>query len=408
MKASSCIWVVLFGLVFLSGRNETGAQDWPQWRGINRDARADGFNVPATWPEDLTKKWSVSVGEGVSTPALVGDKLFVFARQSDTEILRCLNAETGEPVWQNEYATEGATGAAARFSGPRSSPTVAEGKVVTLGVRGILSCVDAATGETIWRKDDFSGQWPRFFTSSSPMVLDGVCIAQLGGQEDGVIVAYDLTTGDEKWRSPGEGTAYASPVLLAAEGSQSIIAQTDKSIVSIDLSDGSILWQTPFEAPRRGYNAATPIVDGSMVIYSGSGRGTKAVQLEKQEGEWKAKELWSNETSVQFNSPILKDGLVYGISDGDALFCLNAQNGETVWTTSLARGRGYGSVVDAGSVLVALTPSSELLVFEPSNQEYKELARYKVSDSDTYAYPVLAGSRIYVKDQDSVALWTVE
>jgi outer membrane protein assembly factor BamB len=240
------------------------------------------------------------------------------------------------------------------------------------------------------------------------MILGGLCIAQLGGQEDGVIVAYNLTTGEETWRSPGEGTAYASPVLLAAAETQSIIAQTDKSVVSIDSANGTILWQTPFVPPRRGYNAATPIIDGSMIIYSGSGRGTTAVQLEKQGPEWKAKELWSNETSVQYNSPILKDGLVYGISDGDALFCLNAETGETVWTTPLARGRGYGSVVDAGSVLLALTPSSELLIFEPNNQEFKEIARYKVSDSDTYAYPVLAGSRIYVKDQDSVALWMVE
>ena len=96
-------------------------------------------------------------------------------------------------------------------SGPRSSPTVAEGKIVTLGVGGVLSCVDAAKGKLLWRKDDFSGAWPRFYTASSPIVTDGLCIAQLGGESKGGIVAYDLATGDQKWKWTDDGTAYASP-----------------------------------------------------------------------------------------------------------------------------------------------------------------------------------------------------
>src|SRR5262245_6651211 len=114
------------------------AQDWPQWRGPNRDGRATGFTAPAAWPKELTQKWKVSVGDGVATPALVGDKLFVFSMQGGNEVIRCLEADTGKEVWQEKYPAQGATGPAAGFAGPRASPTVADGKLVTLGVRGTL------------------------------------------------------------------------------------------------------------------------------------------------------------------------------------------------------------------------------------------------------------------------------
>ena len=98
------------------------AQDWPQWRGPNRDGKVTGFSAPAIWPKELTKKWNVTVGDGVATPALVGDKLFVFARQDGNEILRCLNASDGKELWSDSYAAAGSSGASRGFSGPRSSP----------------------------------------------------------------------------------------------------------------------------------------------------------------------------------------------------------------------------------------------------------------------------------------------
>src|SRR5688572_28125669 len=148
-------WIRSFAAVaIVATASISMAQDWPQWRGPNRDAKASGFKAPATWPKELTQKWKVSVGGGVSTPAIVGDRVFVFVRQGDEEILRCLNAETGDEVWQAKYAPKesqfrGDDG----YTGPRSSPTVADGKVVTFGATGVLCCFDAATGKELWRKD---------------------------------------------------------------------------------------------------------------------------------------------------------------------------------------------------------------------------------------------------------------
>jgi outer membrane protein assembly factor BamB len=400
------------------------AQDWPQWRGTNRDGKATAFDAPTTWPKDLKKQWSVTVGDGVATPALVGDNLYVFARQGHDEVIRCLAVADGKERWSDKYESASFSGPDAGFQGPRSSPTVADGKVITLGSSGILSCYDAATGKKLWRNEDYKGSVPRFHVSSSPIVVDGLCVAQLGGGSKGVVVALDMATGQEKWKAGGESPGYASPMVLNVGGDKAIVAETEQAIVAVGAANGKQLWKTPYPVQRMGYNASTPMVDGQTVIYGGSARGTKAVKFEKSADGIAAKELWSNsDNSVQFNSPVLKSGLIFGLSGTNKLFCIHADTGKTAWSSDVGstpaagagggRGRGmgrsgYGSIVDAGSVLVALTPAGNLVFFEPSEQAFKEVAKYKVASGDAYAYPVLSGKRLFVKDKDSVTLWTVE
>jgi len=411
MKDANRTMVALAGCVVVMFASCAVAQDWPQWRGPNRDGKVSGFTAPKKWPKELTQKWEVTVGTGDATPALVGDKLYVFTRQGADEITLCLNAGSGKELWKDKYAAQAVPGAASRqHPGPRSSPAVADGKVVTLGVGGVLSCLDAATSKVVWRKDPFPRVVPKFFTAMSPLIVDGMAIAQLGGKGNGAIIAYDLTTGDEKWRWADEGPEYASPALLTVEGTRQIVTLVEKSIVGIGVTDGKLLWKLPFVPRRMAYNAATPIIDGQTVIYTGKGRGAKAVKIEKKGDAFVARELWSNpELAPQFNTPVLKDGLLFGLSDRSNLFCINAKTGQTAWTDSTSRGRGgFAAIVDAGSCLLALPSNSELLVFKPSGKEYAELARIKVAETPTYAYPVIAGKRIYVKDEKTLAMWTIE
>ena len=231
-KQNRSIGVMVGGMILISA-SCVFAQDWPQWRGANRDGKATGYTAPQTWPKALTQKWKVTVGLGDATPALVSDKLYVFARQGEDEVTLCLNPADGKERWQNKYAAQAVTEPAARHPGPRSSPTVAEGKVVTLGVVGILSCLDAATGKEVWRKDEFPKVVPPFFTAMSPIMVDGMCIAHLGGKDQGAIIAFDLAAGNQKWRWAGDGPAYASPVLMTVEGTKQIVVQTEKNIVSV-------------------------------------------------------------------------------------------------------------------------------------------------------------------------------
>jgi hypothetical protein len=262
--------------------------------------------------------------------------------------------------------------------------------------------------------------------------VGGLCIAQLGGSDGGGIVAYDLATGNEKWKWTGNSPAYGSPVLAALGGKKVIIAPTDDNMVALDTADGKLLWETEYSQGR--YNAATPIVDGDTLIFAGPERGMTAETLVLEDGKLTVKDLWRNtDHSVQFNTPVLKDGLLFGLSNRDAVFCVDAKSGATLWPeppsgesgeSSGERGRGrggrgsrggrggggggYGSVVDAGAVLFTLTRTGKLQVLAPSKEKLEPIASYQVADGGTYAYPVIAGSRIFIKDASSVTLWTVE
>jgi outer membrane protein assembly factor BamB len=409
MKSANRLMGAALAAVTLISAACAFAQDWPQWRGPNRDGKVTGFTAPQTWPKELTAKWKVTVGAGDSTPALVGDKLYVFSRQAGDEVTTCLDPATGKELWQRKYPAQAVTGPASRHPGPRSSPAVAEGKVVTLGVGGVLFCLDAATGNVVWQNEEFSKIVPQYFTAMSPIIVDGMAIAHLGGQGNGAMMAFDLPTGNLKWKWAGEGPAYASPVVATVAGTKQLVTMTEKSIVGVGVADGKLLWQVPFPARGMAYNAATLIVDGDTVFYTGQGRGTKAVKIEKQGDGFAAKELWNNaEIGVQFNTPVLKDGLLYGLSDKAVFFCLDAKTGQAAWIDAVRRGGNFAASLDAGTVIVALPSNSELTVFKPSGKEYAELARIKVAGTATYAHPVIAGNRIFVRDQDTVALWTIE
>ncbi len=432
LRSTAVVWSVLAAM-FATSAN---ALDWPQWRGPNRDGMAAEFQAPKTWPKELKKGWSVPVGEGVATPALVGGRLYVFGREDGQEVVRCLNANSGKEIWKDKYESGDADGAAARFPvlGPRSSPAVADGKVVTLGTRGTLSCYDADKGKLLWRNDEFHA-WPRFFVSSSPLITDGLCIAQLGSERGGGIVAYNLATGQEKWKWTGDGPAYGSPVLAKIGDTQAVIAPTAGNLVALDASNGDLLWEQPYSQGR--YNAATPIVAGQTLIFAGPTRGMTAKKLVAGDKKLAAEDLWSNpDNSVMYDTPVDKNGLLFGLSNLNSLFCIDTQTGKTVWNAPVnaqaeagnnpqrpqggqqGRGRrgrrggggsgGYGSVVAAGDVLLALTPAGELIVFEPSDQDFKQLARYKVADGNTYSYPVVSGNRLFIKDKDSLTLWTLQ
>lgn len=410
MKKAHLYRVAFAACVILFCASFALAQDWPQWRGENRDGKTSGFKAPEQWPKELTQKWKVAVGMGCATPALVGDKLYVFTRQGDEEVILSLNAVDGNELWKDKYAAQEVIGPPGSFPGPRSSPAVAEGKVVTLGVGGVLSCLDAATGKVVWREDPFSKVVPKFFTSMSPIIVDGMAIAHLGGEGNGAMIAYELTSSNEKWRWSEEGPGYASPVLLTVESTKQIVALTENSIVGISTTDGKLLWKLPFLQLRMSCNSVTPIVDGQTVIYTGVNRSTTAVKIKKEGDGFATEELWKNkDVDAQYNTPVLKDGLLFGLSKNNNLFCINAQTGQTNWIDPTARGQGgFAAIVDAGSCLMALPNGSELFVFKPDKEKYEELARIKVAETETYAHPVLSGNRLFIKDENSVTLFIIE
>ena len=182
---------------------------------------------------------------------------------------------------------------------------------------------------------------------------------------------------------------------------------SEASVVSLALADGKLLWKIPFAAVGNAVNLGTPIIDGSTVIFSGGTRGTKAVKIEMNDDNFVTKELWTSTIGTHFNTMVLTDGKLYGMSNSGNLFCLDAKDGKTVWTDT-TRYTNFGSTLDAGSVILTLaSDSGQLIAYKPGDK-YEEIAKIKVADTPVYAHPVIAGNRVFVKDQTSLTLLTIE
>jgi outer membrane protein assembly factor BamB len=239
------------------------AADWPQWRGPNRDGVLHGVKVPEKWPETLTEEWKVTVGEGVSSPVVVGSKVFVFTRQKDDELVLCLDVGTGKEVWKSEpYPApyQWWPGEGTFSKGPRSTPTVAEGRVYTAGVSGVLSCFDSGTGRLLWRQQ--SKERPPYGGPASPLVTDGRCIVHLGcdnrGDKDG-LTAFDAATGEVKWRAAdGSRPGAGSPIIVDLAGERHAVLFTSWNLRGVSLATGKTLWAVKLEGSEKN---STPVPD---------------------------------------------------------------------------------------------------------------------------------------------------
>lgn len=409
MKKNSLLFTMITVMLIPGIPLSAFSQDWCQWRGANRDGKVTGFEAPKQWPAELNVKWKVMVGLGDASPVMSGGKVYSFGRVGGDEVTMCLDAATGKEIWQDKYAALAVSGpSASQHPGPRSTPAVSENKVVTLGIGGVLSCLDAATGKVIWRNEEYTKELPQFFTGLSPIIVKGMCIVHLGGKDLGKIIAFDLASGNQKWKTTSDGPSYSSMALMSVDGKIQIVDLTNKNLVGVDPENGKLLWQFPAPDQSRFYNSASPVIDGQTVIITGQGEGTKAVKIQKQGNEYTAREIWKNaELGTKWNTPVLKNGFLYGLSDTRKLYCMNAKTGETAWIDTKMQ-NDFGEIVDTGSLLIALPQTSNLVIYKPDEKTYSEVAVIKVSDTPSYTYPLLAGDKIYIKDKESLAMISVK
>ncbi len=390
----------------LSGFSQSN--DIPGWRGANRDGKFLNFKAPATWPRELTKGWEVNVGLGDASPVMVNDKLYLIVSQDSTETLLCLNGKNGKEIWKtpiNKAPT--VTGGASTHPGPRSTPYVSGGKVFTLGAGGVVACHDAKKGNLIWKNESYTAEVPQFFTSASPLVTDKICILPLGGKEHGVVVAFDVNTGQEVWKVSDIPCTYSSPVF-ADLGGTIIVNQSETDLVGISL-DGQVIGRIPTPPLQRFYNSSTPLINGLDTYVAGAGTGTIKFQIDTETAGPGYTTAWTNaKLGVSFNSPVLKNGFLYANdSKFGYIYCLNAETGETAWADTVKLNR-FASMLDIGPALLTLAGNAVMVVFEANGKAYKELARYKVSDTEVYAHPLAVENKIYVKDKEKLTCWVAQ
>jgi outer membrane protein assembly factor BamB len=384
------------------------SQDWPQWRGQNRDGIVTGFKAPGVWPEELKQEWKVMIGFGDATPVLSGSRMYLNTRQGDQEAVICLDAATGKEIWKDLYPSAAVTGPAASHPGPRSTPSVSNGKVVTFGASGILSCLDAGTGKLLWRKENPSNAVPQFFTAMSPLIIDNICIAHVGTKDNGEVIALDLNSGKELWKWTGDGPSYASPSLMIIGNKKLLIVQTEKNLIALNFADGNLLWKLATPVQQRFYNCVSPYIDGQIIYLSGQGTGMKALKVEKSGTEYIIKELWNNPAvGSKWNTPVLKNGFLYGFTDQKRIYCMNASTGQTSWIDNTVNS-DFASLVDCGSFLIGLPSTANLIIIKPESASYSEVKKYKVSETAIYSYPVISGDKVYIKDAENLMMYKLD
>jgi outer membrane protein assembly factor BamB len=385
------------------------AADWPQWRGPNRDGGGASFTQPATWPERLTQRWKIRIGSGHASPVLAGGRLFLHTRQDEQEVVSAVDAQTGKVVWLERYAAPYRMNPAAtgHGPGPKSTPAVAGGRVVTLGISGILTALDAASGKVLWRKPA-PAEPPMYGTATSPLVDGNLVIAYVGGHGAGALTAFDAATGAEKWKWTGDGPGYSSPVVATFGGIRQIVVQSQDRIVAVAAGTGQLLWELPLRTPYT-QNAVTPVIYRDLVIYSGLENPLVAVRPVRRGGTWSTERVWENAAAGMYMStPVVVGSTLYGLSNRNRghYVAVDAASGRTLWAT---RGREAenAALVSTGTLLFALEDDAELVIARPDTASFEVLRRYTVADSSTWAHPVIDGNRVFVKDAETLALWVV-
>ncbi len=406
--------IIILGLIALVFCGDVSAQDWPGWRGPNRDGVVASFTAPKTWPENLKLKWKTPVGEGHSSPVVAGNRVYIQARQGEEEIVSAIDLNTGKTVWSERYAVSYVMNPAAvsHGKGPKSTPVISGGKLYTLSINGVLSSFDAQTGKLRWRKEfskDFKVTSPLYGTAMSPLVVDNLVIAHVGGSEGGMLAAFNADTGEVKWSWKGDGPGYASPILVDIGGARQIVTQSEKNLIAVSAATGELLWQMPFTT-EYDQNIVTPVVYKDTLIFSGIDKGILALKPVKRDAKWQAVQVWHNpQVSIYMNSPVVVGDHLYGLSHKrkGQLFGINARTGATVWTTEGREGDN-AALLAAGDLLFVLTDDAELTVARRGAKAFEPLKKYSVAQSPTWAHPVVIGNRILIKDASTLALWSLE
>jgi outer membrane protein assembly factor BamB len=385
------------------------AADWPQFLGPARNATSAETGLRTSWSaKGPPLLWQKDAGQGFSGPVVVGERLILFHRHGEREIVECLKTANGEGTWKFSYpcAYEDDFG---KGDGPRSTPLVADGRVFTLGVEGMLHCLDLKTGEKIWSRP-LAKEYhiPRNFfgIGTSPILVDDLLLVNVGGKGAGV-VAFDKRTGREAWKATADGASYSSPVLATLHGQRVAVFFTRQGVVLLDPRDGSVRYQKRWRARfDASVNAAAPVVVGDLVFFSASyGTGALLLRLGKDTPE----QVWNGDDvlSCHYNTPVIYQDHLYGIDGrqeaGARLRCVELKTGKVRWTRE---GFGCASMILAQGRLIALTEKGDLVLLDATPDEYRERGRANVlGATPCRAEIALADGRLYARDQRKLACW---
>jgi outer membrane protein assembly factor BamB len=415
MTARACVFL-LWGLVACWAR----ADDWPQWRGPNRDGRSAETGLLDRWPSEGPEQVAVlgGLGGGFSSMAVVEGVLYTQGYFGSEERVVAVDIGTGQRRWSTPLGPAEQVG----YAGSRSTPTVDGARVYCLGVAGDLVCLDRRTGSPVWRRNlrkDWGGQPGGWGYAESPLV-DGDAVVVTPGGTRATLVKLQKQTGQEIWttlirasgKSKNEGhpeqAAYASIVLLRASGRKQYVQFLAGAVVGVDTQKGTLLWRYDRPANRTA-NIATPVVWRDYVMASSAYEaGTGLVRiLAQHRGQPTLREVYfTRELKNHHGGVVWHTGYIYGC-DGSIWTCLRFEDGKPQWKD---RGVGKGSLIYADGKLICFSEGGVVGLVEAVPEKYRELGRFRLpalSGQPTWAHPALADGVLYLRDWDQVYLYRV-
>ena len=388
----------------------TMAEDWPQWLGPDGKSEWREAGIVSRFPESGPPVlWRVPVGLGYGGPAVADGRVYIMdyrlesgtvrnspsgrSRLTGSERVLCLDAEDGSILWTHAYERPYYR---AYPGGPRTTPTVADGRVYTLGAEGDFLCLDAGTGTVLWRKNyrrDYRLDTPVWGFSSHPVVVDGTIYCIVGGSGSAVI-AYDAATGTEKWRALSSSEpGYGTPAIIDRNDERQLVVWLPDAISGLSLQDGKVLWSLPL---KPGYNMAvmTPRQHGNHIFASAIGNVGALIRLGDSDAafEWKG----TNRTGVYCvnSTPFIKEGVIYGCNvESSELMAVRMKDGQRLWATlgptigEGKRGRhGTAFIVRHQDRFFLMSETGDLILARLEPEGYEEISRFRVLEPTNEAF----------------------
>jgi outer membrane protein assembly factor BamB len=396
--------IVLCSLVRLA--SDAKAEDWPQFLGPTRNGKYAASDLTTVFPKaGPPVVWKKTIGQGFSGPVVADGKLILFHRLGDKEIIECLASATGKEIWRFDYRTHYRDDFGFD-EGPRSTPSIASGRVYIFGAEGMFHCLDFTTGKKLWAVDthrQFDVRKGFFGAACSPLVEGRAVLLNIGGTKPSGLVAFDRETGKVMWAVSRDEASYSSPVAATGGGLRSVFCFTRNGLIGADPANGSIRFEFPWRARMQAsVNAATPLVLGDLVFISSSYQ-TGAALLQVTGSA--VKKVWSSDDvlSNHYASSLAHNGYLYGFhgrqEHGPSLRCVQLQTGKVMWSVEPF---GSGTLTLAGEHLLVLKESGELLIAAATPKAFQPVAKAQIIPGTVRAYPALAQGRLYVRNENSL------
>jgi outer membrane protein assembly factor BamB len=400
------------------------ADDWPQWRGANRDGVLQETGLLQSFlGSELKADWSVTLGPGYSGPTVANGRVYVTDRAPDRnetalERVFCFRADDGELIWDHQYETEYTVGYTA---GPRASVTVHQGVAIAVGAMGHLKCFDAATGDLHWEHDlntEYQVRMPIWGITAAPLVYKDSVIQIAAGAGDACVVAFDLETGRERWRAIDEKAGYSAPILIRQGNQDVVVCWTGESITGLNPATGKVFWSVPMLPRQMPIGVPTPVIQGEHLFVSSFYDGAMLIRLNLDKPE--AAKLWhrvgqdernTDALHCMISTPIIKGDYIYGVDSYGELRCLDLKTGDRIWedTTAVPKAR-WATIhtIQHGDREIMFNDQGELIFAKLSPAGFQEVSRAKLiaptkkqlsrRGGVTWSHPAISDGYIYIRN----------